>query len=186
MIRNAAQQFILRLLDDKQFAKKAYRWAMLGLFAIAGIIFLKYLFLLFLVAAAFLYKAICCRTFLDYTGFDPFMFLSFYVGHAYGPLAGLIFGFLFGCSYALAQINMSMRVFWFIPICTLIGLASGFLAPVPIMIAGFSLIIIGAILDIACALTFVGPIPQLFIWHTGHTIFVVFLMTVVLKHLPGI
>lgn len=185
-IQALAKRLLLRILDDKQFARKALRVFFFAVLLLLGIIFFKYVFLLFVLALAFAYKFIACRTFFDYTGFDPFMFLSFYAGYAYGPWLGLIFGFLFGSSYALAQINPSIRIFWFIPICTLIGLFASFMGPVPVLIAGSILIFSGALLDIICAFSFVGPIPQLFMWHLGHTIFVIILLTMVIQHMPGV
>ena len=180
------KRFLLRLLEDKQFAKKSFRVFFVLILLLVGLIFLKYLFLLLILIAAFVYKFVACRTFFDYTGFDPFMFLSFYVGYAYGPWLGVIFGFLFGLSYTLCQVNPTIRIFWFIPVCTLIGLVASFMTPLPVLVAGSILIFSRAILDITFAITFVGFIPQLFTWHLGHTIFVIVLLKFVIQHLPGI
>lgn len=185
-IGEVIRKFILRLVNDDRFARKAGRIALVMAILLLGLVYFKFVFPLVLLLAAFVYKFVACRTFFDYTGFDPFMFLSFYVGYAYGTWAGLIFGFLFGLSYALAQINPSMRIFWFIPICTLIGLFASLATFAPLPMIAYVLIFGGALLDIIMALTFVGPIPQLFIWHAGHTTFVILLVSLVLKHLPGI
>ena len=179
----ALQAFLTdTLLDWKKLEK-----ILIAVIVLVSILLLsRFLFIIGLLVVAFLYKYICCRTFLDYTGFDPFFFLTFYAGYVHGVLPGFIFGLLFGIAYVLAQEDFEFKYLTFGSVCIVVGVFSAFLSPLSALTAGIIAVGIGVVLDIGITIFFDGFDLWLVLWHSGHALTAYLLLTKVLQVMPGI